>query len=193
MIVPSDHQEIVEELSRLEGEVQALVAPLADEGLNRQPEDGRGGRGWSVAQCVDHLSRSNAIYLPALAAAVDKGRKAGRSRRDRLAPGRLGRWFVAEMEPPPRHRWKAPKREMFPPSRHEKEALLAGFSRQQSAVIELVRGSSDIDLSRVRFRNPMAGNLPLFNLATGFLVIAAHERRHLWQARNVLATGAARG
>lgn len=136
---------------------------------------------------MDHLSRSNLIYLAALSEAADKGRMAGRARRDRLDAGPFGRWIIGQIGPPPRFRLRAPLRAMLPASHLEKEPLLAEFSRCQRQVEELLRESSDLDLSRIRFRNPMVKHLPLFNLATGFLVIAAHERRHLLQARRVLA------
>ena len=43
---------------------------------------------------------------------------------------------------------------------------------------------ADIDLAGVRFANPFIRGVR-FSLATGLHVIAAHERRHLWQAWNV--------
>ena len=44
-----------------------------------------------------------------------------------------------------------------------------------------LRASADQDLAGVRFQNPFMRGVR-FSLATGFSVIAAHERRHLWQA-----------
>jgi hypothetical protein len=69
----------------------------------------------------------------------------------------------------------------------EKAPTWRAFLEVQEEVAELVRSSSDLDLTRLRFRNPLLAGLPLFNLATGFLVIVAHERRHLEQARAVRA------
>ena len=43
---------------------------------------------------------------------------------------------------------------------------------------------SNVDLARIRFPNPFIPGLR-FSLATGVHVIAAHDRRHLWQAWNV--------
>jgi hypothetical protein len=50
----------------------------------------------------------------------------------------------------------------------------------------LLAESAGFDLNGTRFVNPF---LPLvrFSLATGFQVIAAHQRRHLWQAARVKA------
>jgi hypothetical protein len=43
---------------------------------------------------------------------------------------------------------------------------------------------AEIDLTGVRFPNPFIRGVR-FSLATGLHVIAAHERRHLWQAWRV--------
>ncbi len=191
MIVPSDHQAIVDELARLQKEVEALAAPLSEEQLNWQPGPGTRGRsrgGWSIGQCIEHLARTNRIYLPALEAAAARGRSAGRVRRDALRPGWLGRWFVNEMEPPPKRRFKAPLSEMIPSASCAKAPTLAAFREAQGEIGELVRTTSDLDLTGIRFRNPLAKNLPIFNLATGFLILAAHERRHLAQALQVRAS-----
>ena len=91
------------------------------------------------------------------------------------------------LEPPVRMRVRAPKPSLLPFSTCEKAPTWRAFLEVQEEVAELVRSSSDLDLTRLRFRNPLLAGLPLFNLATGFLVIVAHERRHLEQARAVRA------
>jgi hypothetical protein len=59
---------------------------------------------------------------------------------------------------------------------------VAAFRAVQRDVVSFVRDTAELDLNRVRFRNPFLKGLKLFNVATGVLVIAAHERRHLLQA-----------
>lgn len=63
---------------------------------------------------------------------------------------------------------------------------MADWRRIQAEVRDLLREAAGIDLNRTRFVNPF---IPLvrFTVGTGFLVIAAHERRHLWQAERVKA------
>jgi hypothetical protein len=51
-------------------------------------------------------------------------------------------------------------------------------------VRSFLRTHADVDLAGVRFPNPFIRGVR-FSLATGLHVIAAHERRHLWQARRV--------
>ena len=58
------------------------------------------------------------------------------------------------------------------------------FLASQDDVREFLRRYVDIDLAGVRFPNPFIRGVR-FSLATGLHVIAAHERRHLWQAWRV--------
>ena len=61
---------------------------------------------------------------------------------------------------------------------------LAAYLRWHDEAAAFVRDHADLDLARILFPNPFVKGLR-FSLATGVHVIAAHERRHLWQARRV--------
>lgn len=178
----SDRVELMAELSRLAFEASSLAAPLDEAQFNWQPD----GHAWSVGQCLDHLTRANRVYLEALEEAVRPALAAGGGASPPLQPGRLGRWFLSSLEPPARVKFRAPAK-IVPPSRCPKPATLVAFAGEQQRAIELVRDSARIDCNAVRFRNPLAYGLRTFNVATGLLVIAAHERRHLEQARKVAA------
>jgi hypothetical protein len=60
----------------------------------------------------------------------------------------------------------------------------AAFLASQEEVRAFLRTGADIDLNGVRFPNPFV-RVIRFSLATGLHVIAAHDRRHLWQAWRV--------
>jgi hypothetical protein len=70
------------------------------------------------------------------------------------------------------------------------DASTAFFASHEDARTFL-RTYAGIDLAGVRFPNPFIHGVR-FSLATGIHVIAAHERRHLWQAREVLKAASAR-
>ena len=61
---------------------------------------------------------------------------------------------------------------------------VAAFLRRREDVRAFLRRFAAIDLAGVRFPNPFIRGVR-FSLATGLHVIAAHERRHLWQAWRV--------
>lgn len=191
MSVGPDRQALLDELDRLERELGDLVEPVADSSFDWQPD---GGRGWSVGQCVDHLARANREYVRALGAGVGRKRdwlerlatrRAPRAAAE-LAAGLGGRLFLWTLEPPPRFKVPAPGR-IAPASRCPKRETVEAFRAAQAEVRDLVRATAGLDLHRVRFPNPFVGGLPLLTVATGLLVIPAHERRHLLQIRRLLA------
>jgi hypothetical protein len=157
----------------------SLMAGLTDAQLNWRPSDGR----WSIAECIAHLTAGGTIYLEPIGDAIERGiERAMYGGRD-FHPTRWGRWLIGQMEPPPRRRMRAPRR--IRPQRLETAARLAAeFEAMHRAMIDLIRRATGLDLSRVKLRSPL---LPVIRMSLGtcFAFLLAHERRHLWQARQV--------
>ncbi|HEY2823505.1 MAG TPA: hypothetical protein VGJ06_20845, partial [Candidatus Acidoferrum sp.] len=65
-------------------------------------------------------------------------------------------------------------------------AVSTDFFDSHFAVINFFRFNADLDIASIRFPNPFLKALR-FSLATGLHAIPAHERRHLHQARAVIA------
>jgi hypothetical protein len=114
-----------------------------------------------------------------------RGRSESRWRRGPAEPGVIGGWFVKFLEPPARTglRTKAP-RAIRPRTAPALADAGASFFASHEEVRAFLRNYADIDLASVRFPNPFIRGVR-FSLATGLHVIAAHERRHLWQAWQV--------
>jgi len=140
---------------------------------------------WSVAECLDHLATSNRVYLRAMQPPADRALTDGRRRRGPAQPGLAGGWFVRLLEPPVRKllRVTAPQPIRPRPSPPLADAL-EQFVASQREVVTFLRTYADIDLAGVGFPNPFVRGVR-FSLATGLHVVAAHERRHLWQAWRV--------
>ena len=170
-----------EDLDAAEREARELTAGLS-------PQDGvwRAAEGtWCISECLDHLATANRVYLEPMRTAAMRARERGRGRRVPAVPGIVGGWFVRTLEPPvrPRFKMRAPRKivpRAAPPLAEAFEAFLAS----QAAVRHFLRTYADLDLARIRFVNPFIRGVR-FSLATGLHVIAAHERRHLWQAWRV--------
>ncbi len=182
METPRDRQELLDELDRLERELGSLTESIDEARFNWQPD---GGRAWSIGQCVEHLTRTNVAYVEALARSVARaGRRPGGQGGLPLDPGPFGGWFVRAMDEKATRQFRAPRR-IVPGSECPRESTLADFRRAQADVRELVRSTVGLDLNGIRFANPFLARMPLLNVAAGILVIPAHERRHLRQARKV--------
>jgi len=165
----------------IESDVRALVGGLSEAQGRRRPDPGA----WSVAECLDHLATANRVYLEAMRPAAELAMARGRMRRGPVVPGLVGRWFVAWLEPPvkPRRRSKAPSKirpREGPPLSDALEQFIASLHDTRA----FLRRFSEIDLAGTRFPNPLVPGVR-FSLATGINVLAAHDRRHVWQAWNV--------
>jgi hypothetical protein len=177
--VPSDLTVITEVLDAVDHDAGTLVADLDEAQFNWQPD----GRGWSIAQCLDHLTRTNGLYLDALRAGAARARTADLARRGPIRPGWLSRLFINSMGPTVRLRIPAPSA-AAPASHVRKEDVLPAFLRIQEDVRAFAQACADLDLNRARFANPFVKGIR-FSVGTGLLVIAAHDRRHLVQAQRV--------
>ena len=168
-------------LAANEQDARAVAAGLT-EALGRWRAD---ANSWSVAECLDHLATANRVYLRAMQPSAERARTSGRRRRKPATPGLIGSWFVWSLEPPvnPRFRGKAP-RLIRPRASPPLDDALEQFLSSQEEVRTFLRRYADIDLAGVHFPNPFIRGVR-FSLATGLHVIAAHERRHLGQAKRV--------
>jgi len=97
--------------------------------------------------------------------------------------GWLGKWIIAHTEPPPTHKYRAPR--SFTPTHGQPiTAVLPAFRHLQERLSWQLEQASGLDLAHIRVPAPEL-RLLRFNLQLTFAWIAAHERRHLWQARQV--------
>ena len=140
---------------------------------------------WSIAHCLDHLATANRVYLRAMEPVAAAALARGSRRRRPAVPGIIGGWFVRSLDAPvkPRFKMKAPTKIVPRESPSLADAATDFFSSQHQARVFL-RQYAEIDLAGVHFPNPFVRGVR-FSLATGLHVIAAHDRRHVWQARNV--------
>ncbi len=142
---------------------------------------------WSAAECIAHLSISAEMFLPALRTAIRDGKKQQKKERKQAARprmdviGRVMAWFL---EPPIRKRVKtaAP---FVPKSTRAKAEAFGEFASLQEKLIDLLHDAREADLGR-KIISPFDRRVR-YNLFSAFRIIAAHERRHLWQAEQAIA------
>lgn len=177
--VLADIAALREAFDAVEADARALVSELTEPLGCWRPS----GEGWSVAECLDHLATANRVYLEAMRPPAGGALARGRMRRGPARPGVVGRWFIGLLEPPVTRRGRAPRAirpRPDPPLADAFERFLASHEETRA----FLQRYAEVDLAGVRFPNPFLPGLR-FSLATGVHVIAAHDRRHLWQAWNV--------
>jgi DinB family protein len=176
-----DIQSLYDQLSAIERDAQSF-ASLDEEISKRKPSPIT----WSIDECLDHLSITNHQYLDAMRPAAQHAREKSRTRRGPAKPGILGAYFARIMEPPvkPNKKMKAPQ-VIRPQSQQPHAEIYAAFLNSHHSVENFLTDVAPLDLSHIRFPNPLIKAIR-FSLATGLHVLLAHERRHLWQAHQIL-------
>jgi uncharacterized damage-inducible protein DinB len=176
-------QDLLRQIDAIKGDGHAVCAGLSESQFNWRPAEGR----WSIAECLVHLNRSVAATLPAFDRAISEGRAKGRTAQGG-APSHYGwfsRWMIGSMEPPPKRRMKT-----FPifavpvGGTHTLGHVLPEFVAMRDELAERVRRADGLDLRGNRTVSPVTRLLRM-PLGAYLQFVIAHDRRHLWQARQV--------
>ncbi len=175
-----DRQDFERQLDNATADAGQLLDGLTAEQVNFRPAHG----GWSVGECVSHLNVGIRAVLPALDQAIATARAQGRTGTGPFRYGWIARWAVRSAEPPVRRRFRTFP--VFEPDAggHEAAALLREFTAARTALRERLARAEGLDWRRFRVVSPASR---MFRLPFGAYVafLLAHDRRHLWQARQV--------
>jgi hypothetical protein len=174
-------QDDLRQIDAITADARALVAPLSDAEWRRRPVPER----WSVAENIDHLCVGMRAVLPALDRAIADARARGLTAPGPFRYGWVARLIVREMEPPVKRRMKTVPIFMpgDPPAR---DAALAELLRTHADLAERVRRADGLDLKRAKVTSP-ASRFFRMSLGAYLAFLLAHDRRHLWAAKQVLA------
>lgn len=139
---------------------------------------------WSVTQCLEHLNLSSDGYFPIWQQVIAN---AGPRKTERNAPYRTdfwGRLFSWILEPPPRIRSKTPV-PFEPVDGKEIARALEGFLERQQRVIGALHRCRGRAIDQVRMASPADPRIR-YSIWSSFVIVATHQRRHLWQAEQAI-------
>jgi len=166
------------QLTSVSQDVPGTAGHLSRKQFNWRPSPQR----WSIGQCIEHLNITTERYLPVLRRAMTEARAAGRLASGPFALGFLERWFLGYMEPPPRRKTRTGKGFVAAPDL-EPAATIARFNALQNDLGQCIREAGGLDLKAIKVRSQFG---PVSWSLNGTLaILLAHERRHIWQARQV--------
>jgi hypothetical protein len=175
-------------IRRYEGaliQVHEVLAGLGDAAAHLVPP-----KGWSVAQCLDHLVIAGSLTVAKLEATIQRARELTRAARtDR--PARFG-WFdrlmiglLSRQKDGMRPRLPLPHPAPFDPGAGRSIAILASeFIALQDRLIATARSARGLDLADIKMGSAANDSFKL-SLGAWFLLIAGHQERHLAQAARV--------
>jgi len=151
------------------------VLPLSLEQLRWRP----GPRHWSIAECLDHLNITLGVYLAkiddAIALAPSGGERSSNGERSEFDA-------LKQVEPPVTVPVAAPPA-LIPAPAVDPDYLVDSFHQRRDRYADAVRRGFGLDLPRIVIVEPVD---PLIRTLGGALAfLAAHDRRHMWQAEQV--------
>jgi len=167
------------QFERIAKEAQELTMGLTEAQFNWRPAPGE----WSIEECLAHLTAVGDIEVQAVERAVDQARAKGITGTGPFEFPVWEQFILRETEPPVRHQMPAPKR-FVPLHGQPITGVLPTFLHVQRQFTIQIERAEGLDLRRVKVPTPIARWLKL-SLGTTLAQTAAHERRHLAQARRV--------
>jgi hypothetical protein len=159
--------------------VERLAESAGDAAWITRPKSG----GWSASECIAHLTLTTDAYLPLLDEALARV-PAGAPLPARYRAGVVA-WLLAKtLEPPARGRTRTSPR-FVPGGIAPRDESVAEFTKSQNALLAWLDGAAGVPLSLVTIASPFAKRIR-YNAYAAYRVLAAHQRRHLWQAERAV-------
>jgi len=182
--LPSQLETLVQAFRQANADARRLLTGSRQEQLNRRPAP----NSWSALECVVHLNLGNQEMLSAIRQAIAQGRQLPNPANPKYKMDLMGRLLAWSLEPPARMKFKAPAAISEPVAHRSPEETLAQFERLQDELVELLCSAAGLPIDRWKMKSPFA-NLR-YSAYSAFAIIAAHNRRHLWQASKAVDSAA---
>lgn len=172
-------EDICRQFDLVKADAARLVHGLSDGQLTWRPREGA----WSIIENIAHLNSVDGQDLGALFREIKLARKNGVTGSGPFKYHFLSKWFLRLLEPPVKMKVKAPKG-YVPPAQPDPRETLLEYERIRNDLSYLAKEADGLHLARIMIPSPISRWIKL-SLGQRLRLIAAHNRRHLWQAWNV--------
>lgn len=163
------------QLDATERRAHTLAAHTPPELWHTRPTPER----WSISDGVQHLVLTIDAFLPRIDEAIRHATRPVPPCSRRFRHGIVGRVLLWMLEPPYRYRVRTGPA-FIPTAPRGPDADLADLMERHAALRERLALSDGLALDRHTLVSPFDARVR-YSLFTTYCVIAAHERRHLWQ------------
>ena len=170
-----------QQFEQIASEAKELTAGLTVAQFNWRPAPEQ----WSIEECLSHLTMVGHVEVLAIEAAVTAAKAKGITGAGPFEFPIWERFILRETEPPVRHQMSAPKR-FVPLHQQPITGILPTFLHVQRNFMIQIERADGLDLRKVKVPTPITKLLKL-SLGATLAQAAAHERRHMAQARRVRA------
>ncbi|HRD06155.1 MAG: DinB family protein [Saprospiraceae bacterium] len=136
---------------------------------------------WNILECVEHLNRYGAFYLPAIEKAIQHSSSRPKSH---FTGGWLGRYFAKSMLPKAKLNKMKTFKDKNPLNAPLDKSVIDICIAQQIKMKELIDRSRQVSLD-LRVSTSLS-NLLKLKLGDTFQFVINHNLRHMEQIRNIL-------
>jgi len=168
-----------DELDDIARETQATFGGFDRRQLNWRPDATR----WSAAQCFDHLLTANRLMFTAAEDALDAATPLTVWQRLPILPGLMGRMLVRSQSPGTARKFTASPKARPATSDIAADIVQRVIEQQRDAVVR-VRALDERHAARAIMASPFI-RVITYSVLDGWRIVAAHNRRHVEQARRV--------
>jgi len=174
----NDVEGVASELASVTEDVKRSFGGLSPEQLNWRPA----ADSWSIAQCLDHLIKSNEEFYPELDGLAAGTRKNNLWQSWSPLSSIAGSFLVATLKKDGSK--VKTNQKMTPPSEIGAD-IIERFSRHQAEFTSKIRSASDADWRKVVLTSPFV-KIMTYRMDVGLEALIEHEKRHMRQAKRVM-------
>lgn len=180
--------EIIWQLDKASESARQLAGQLNRDQLRQRPRPEK----WSVAERLVHLNLSSQEELAVIDDVFDRANKESSPSGVTYKMDLLGRFLKWTLEPPPMFWSRIKTTNQFQPMNVEPvEEVLPRFLDLQEQIKVRVERANGLPLDKIKVASPFNHRVR-YNLLSCFHLLLAHERRHLWQAQEIVEKSSAR-
>ncbi|KAB2847087.1 MAG: DinB family protein [Melioribacteraceae bacterium] len=163
----------------LKTSVKNLTEDLSEEKFNTKPAPDS----WSVAECISHLNATWNPYKKLLDEAIANNQNSSVKNPDDFKPRFIMKKFTEMMEPPYKFKMKT-FAQFVSSEKLSKQGTINKFNDTIEQAAKYIHACENVDIKKTIIVSPVSKVIK-YQLGELFPFLAAHARRHIWQAENV--------
>ena len=172
---------ITGELGNIVEDARTSFGSLSGEQLNWKPS----ADSWSVAQCLDHLIKTNEQFYPEFEKLASGTRKNTFWQNYSPFTGMGGRFLINAVTNDSK-KSKAPSKNIVPPSDIPGD-IVERFAANITDIASKIEACASADLKKTVVSSPFLAVMT-YTLDDAYTVVVEHSKRHIRQAKRVMET-----
>ena len=170
---------VISEMRSVAEDASATFAQLSNEQLNWKSDEAS----WSVAQCLDHIIKTNEQFYPEFANLASGNRKNTFWQKVSPLTGWGGRFLIKAVSEDSK-KAKAPSKAIVPPS-DINAGIVDKFSKHIAEVNAKIEAVAEADRKTTVVTSPFLAVFT-YSLDDAYTVLVEHSKRHIRQAKRVM-------